>query len=121
MTMHVPSSQEHKQWYGFVAECFLGADGSRDGLVLLDEFEFSIESRTMEKTSAMRRLRLVQVDLKLCSSSGGKLCSPGDKLCGSSYDKLLGSSVTSYRQLWWQAPYVTGIFNIVAGWCNRGG
>jgi len=38
-----PRSKERKELYGYLAECFLDADGDRDGLVGPDEFDFLIE------------------------------------------------------------------------------
>lgn len=39
----VPTSKERKELYGYLSECFLDADGDRDGLVGPDEFDFLIE------------------------------------------------------------------------------
>jgi Ca2+-binding EF-hand superfamily protein len=39
-----PRGKERRELYGFVAECFLDADGDRDGLVGQDEFDFLIEN-----------------------------------------------------------------------------
>lgn len=39
----VPASKERKELYGYLSECFLDADGDRDGLVGVDEFDFLIE------------------------------------------------------------------------------
>lgn len=43
LAIEVPSSKERKELYGFLSECFLDADGDRDGLVGVDEFDFLIE------------------------------------------------------------------------------
>lgn len=44
MAVNVPTSKERKELYGFLAECFLDADGDRDGLIAPDEFDFLIEN-----------------------------------------------------------------------------
>ena len=38
-----PRGKERKELYGYLAECFLDADGDRDGKVGVDEFDFLIE------------------------------------------------------------------------------
>jgi len=38
-----PSSPERKELYGFLSECFLDADGDRDGLVDFGSFEFLVD------------------------------------------------------------------------------
>jgi len=38
-----PQSKDRKELYGFLAECFLDADGDRDGWIGHDEFDFLIE------------------------------------------------------------------------------
>merc|ERR1719181_249935 len=38
-----PNGKERKELYGFLAECFLDADGDRDGLVKESEFDYLIE------------------------------------------------------------------------------
>jgi len=45
-----PSSKDRKELYGYLSECFLDADGDRDGLISTDEFDFLIE-----KAAAMPR------------------------------------------------------------------
>jgi len=44
MAVNVPASKERKELYGFLAECFLDADGDRDGLIAPDEFDFLVEN-----------------------------------------------------------------------------
>merc|ERR1719343_1113076 len=41
--IEVPDSSENNQLYGFLTECFLDADGDKDGLVSVAEFDFLIE------------------------------------------------------------------------------
>jgi len=43
MAIHNPSGKERKELYGFLSECFLDADGDRDGVVGADEFDFLVE------------------------------------------------------------------------------
>merc|ERR1712070_1172149 len=38
-----PSGSERKELYGFLSECFLDADGDRDGLISPEEFDFLVE------------------------------------------------------------------------------
>merc|ERR1712187_1059930 len=45
-----PSSPDRKELYGYLCECFLDADGDRDGLISHEEFDFLIE-----KAAAMPR------------------------------------------------------------------
>lgn len=45
-----PSGNERKELYGYLSECFLDADGDRDGLIGKSEFNFLIE-----KAAAMPR------------------------------------------------------------------
>merc|ERR1711972_1024174 len=41
--VEVPGSSENNQLYGFLTECFLDADGDKDGLVSVAEFDFLVE------------------------------------------------------------------------------
>jgi Ca2+-binding EF-hand superfamily protein len=43
MATQNPSGKERKELYGFLSECFLDADGDRDGMVGADEFDFLVE------------------------------------------------------------------------------
>jgi len=48
--MDRPTSNERKELYGYLCECFLDADGDRDGLIAYEEFDFLVE-----KAAAMPR------------------------------------------------------------------
>jgi len=41
--MNSPRSKDRKELYGYLSECFLDADGDRDGLIGAEEFDFLIE------------------------------------------------------------------------------
>jgi len=43
MAITNPNGKERKELYGFLSECFLDADGDRDGEVGADEFDFLVE------------------------------------------------------------------------------